>query len=146
MKLQGRLSMFSLNQNHYNHCCPDRRLLLGFLMAALCPTLSFAQVYSFSTIAGQPGIAGTNDGLSTNALFYAPSHLGMDANGNLYICDRGNHTIRRMIPSGAGWIVSTIAGHAGHSGSSNGTGREAGFDEPSGVVADTNGNLYISDY
>ena len=41
--------------------------------------------------------------------------------------------------------VSTVAGLAGLSGSANGTGSAARFNEPHGVTADKNGNIYISD-
>ncbi|MBK7888675.1 MAG: gliding motility-associated C-terminal domain-containing protein [Bacteroidetes bacterium] len=41
--------------------------------------------------------------------------------------------------------VSTVAGLAGLTGSANGTGSSARFNEPHGLTADKNGNIYIAD-
>lgn len=41
--------------------------------------------------------------------------------------------------------VSTVAGFAGAAGNTNGTGSAARFNEPHGVTADKNGNVYVAD-
>ena len=46
--------------------------------------------------------------------------------------------------SGLG-VVATLAGWAGQTGSSDGTGSTARFDDPSGVATDSAGNVYVAD-
>ncbi len=101
-----------------------------------------------TTLVGTPGVTGTNDGTGANALFGlnyyypGPSGVSLDMNGNLYVTDNGNNTIRKITPSG---IVTTIAGLAGITGSSDGPGQAAQFDVPSSVAVDSNGVLYVTD-
>ncbi len=95
-----------------------------------------------STVAGQPHAQGTQDGSGSNARFFVPSGVAIDSGGNVYVADTGNHTIRKITPSG---IVSTLAGVGGQSGSANGTGTSARFKSPSGIVSDSGGNLYVTD-
>lgn len=77
-----------------------------------------------TTIAGQPGVSGSADGIGTAATFSGPSGLALDASGNLYVADTGNHTIRKITPSGA---VTTLAGTAGREGGADGSGSAARF-------------------
>ena len=58
------------------------------------------------------------------------------------MADTDNDEIRKVTPAG---VVSTLAGVAGASGSSDGKGTAASFDGPSGIVADEAGNLYVAD-
>ena len=62
-----------------------------------------------STIAGtgQPGFSG-DGGPATQARFTQPHSLQLDRNGNIFICDIGNHRIRR-VDAHTG-IISTFAG------------------------------------
>jgi sugar lactone lactonase YvrE len=94
------------------------------------------------TLAGSPGISGTANGQGGNARFRNPSAVGLDAAGQVYVADTGNHTVRRITPEG---VVSTAAGNAGVSGSVNGTGSGALFSGPSGLTSDGAGNLYVAD-
>jgi kumamolisin len=95
-----------------------------------------------TTIAGTAGVTGSNDGLGTGASFHSPSGVRLDNASNIYIADWGNQTIRLLAPSG---IVTTIAGTAGTSGSTNGIGAAALFYNPSNAAPDGNGNVYIID-
>ncbi len=93
-----------------------------------------------STPAGH-SLFGSQDGTGAAVSFYAPSGITTDGT-NLYVADRGNHTIRKVvIATGA---VTTLAGTAGSPGSANGTGTAARFDHPSGITTDGT-NLYVSD-
>ncbi len=59
-----------------------------------------------TTIAG--GSIGSTDGIGTAALFYNPKDVAVDSSGNLYIADRGNHTIRKgTLQSGTGTTPTT---------------------------------------
>jgi hypothetical protein len=98
-----------------------------------------------TTIAGQTNNYGSADGLGTNALFWGPAGVTMDTNGNLYIADSFNKTIRKLIPDGTNWQVSTLAGLAGAQGSTDGTNSDARFGSPLGVATDTNGDVFVAD-
>jgi len=98
-----------------------------------------------STIAGQPGRSGSSDGTNSDARFSIPAGIALDIAGNLYVADTGNETIRKIVPTGTNWIVSTLAGSAGQSGGEDGTGTDARFSEPYGVAVDGGGNVYVAD-
>jgi sugar lactone lactonase YvrE len=94
-----------------------------------------------STFAGTVGVAGSANGTGTGAQFNNPSGVAVDTSGHVYVADYSNQLIRKINPAG---VVSTLAG-SGVSGSANGTGTGAQFNNPSGVALDTNGNLYVAD-
>jgi len=98
-----------------------------------------------TTLAGQAGVTGTNDGTGSAARFDFPQGVAVDGSGNLYVADLDNDTIRKVTPVGTNWIVTTLAGLAGSSGSADGTNSAARFDEPDGVAVDSTTNLYVSD-
>jgi hypothetical protein len=69
--------------------------------------------------------------------------VAVDSATNLYVADTFNHTLRKMTPVGANWIVTTLAGLGGSPGSADGNAR---FHEPNGVALDSAGNLYVADF
>src|SRR6185295_21051 len=91
---------------------------------------------------GTAGITGTADGTGGAAQFSLPGGLAVDATGNVYVADSYNHTIRKVTPGGA---VTTFAGLAGTSGTTDGIGSAARFRYPSGIAVDSSGNLYVAD-
>lgn len=95
-----------------------------------------------TTLAGSPTQPGTNNGTGATARFYGPNTLALGTNGNFYVADTGNHTIRMATPAG---VVTTLAGLAQVPGTNNGTGNAARFYSPFGVTADTNGNVFVAD-
>ena len=97
--------------------------------------------YLVSTFAGsKTGNSGDADGIGTAALFDGVHHISLDATGNMYVTDKSNHKIKKITPEG---VVSTFAGST--QGSGDGTGTNAQFNSPVGVVLDATGNVYISD-
>jgi hypothetical protein len=52
------------------------------------------------------GVAGMADGTGTAASFNYPTNVVIDGQGNLYVADTENHTIRIITPAG---VVSTIS-------------------------------------
>jgi serine/threonine protein kinase len=95
-----------------------------------------------SVLAGSVGVAGSSDGLGSDARFHLPHGIAADRAGNIYVADTGNNTIRKIAPNG---IVSTLAGLAGSHGSEDGIGNSARFWAPFGVAVDNSGNVYVSD-
>lgn len=95
-----------------------------------------------TTLAGT-GTRGYTDGAGDQAQFYYPSHLVLEAGGDLAVADRSNHRIRR-VSTGAAGLVSTFAG-SGVEGDTDGTGTAAEFKGPFGMATDAAGNLYVGD-
>ena len=98
-----------------------------------------------SIIAGSPQNPGSNDTVGAGLLnrFYSPHDVCVDADGNLFVADTYNSTIRKVTSSG---VVSTLAGLASVTGgSADGTGTTARFYRPVGVCVDGSGNIFVSD-
>jgi streptogramin lyase len=126
------------------------RNLAGVLLwLAVLPLAAFGQAnystpYSFTTLAGNTGY-GSADGTGSAARFAFPCSAAADTNGNVYVADTVNCTIRKMTLVGTNWVVTTLAGLAGCTGNNDGTGSAARFYYPNGVAADSAGNLYVAD-
>jgi len=84
---------------------------------------------------------GWRDGPGVQAQFHTPSGIALDAAGNVYVADTGNHRIRRIGPDG---VVSTLAGD-GVAGFADGAAAQARFDAPMGVAVDATGRVYVAD-
>lgn len=95
-----------------------------------------------TTLAGTAGLPGSVDDVGTKARFYNPGGIIVDVNGNMFVADGENHTIRKITPGGA---VTTIAGKAGTPGSIDGTGSTARFNRPRGVAIDGAGTIFVAD-
>ncbi|HEY9899839.1 MAG TPA: NHL repeat-containing protein [Pantanalinema sp.] len=96
-----------------------------------------------TTLAGTLGSYGSTDGTGTAATFKNPAAVTADGSGTLYVADTYNHTIRKIVISTG--VVTTLAGTAGSSGSTNGTGTAAKFNSPKGLALDGTGNLFVTD-
>jgi len=94
---------------------------------------------SVTTLAG--GVEGFQDGQGAAARFNTPSGLALDATGNLYVADTGNHAIRKVTPDG---VVTTLAG-TGTPGWRDGPGAQAQFDGPMGLGIDKAGRVIVAD-
>jgi trimeric autotransporter adhesin len=95
-------------------------------------------------IAGSQGSGYSGDGgPAGDAQLTEPRGLALDAAGNLFIADSGNHAIRKIALDG---IISTVAGDGirGFSGD-GGSAIRARLDTPAAVAIDSKGNLYIAD-
>jgi len=95
-----------------------------------------------TTLAGAAGQCGSADGDARNARFCSPQGIALDRQGNLYVADTLNHTIRRIDRAN---VVTTIAGAAGSCGSSDGRGNAARFCEPQDIEVDNAGYVYVAD-
>jgi sugar lactone lactonase YvrE len=95
-----------------------------------------------STFAGGHGQLGHADGLASLARFRYPAEIEVDADGNLYVADTGNLTIRKITPAG---LVSTLAGAPGQAGDVDGPGTTARFREIRDLSFDSLGNIFVTD-
>jgi len=96
-----------------------------------------------TTVAGKAGVTGSDDLTGLAATFKSPSNVTYDGQGNLYVADTGNHTVRQIVLSTG--KVNTIAGTAGMAGTGDGAGAAARFAGPMSVVSDGAGRLYVTD-
>ncbi len=94
-----------------------------------------------TTLAGSLSPGATN-ATGTAASFSLPFGVAVDSFGNVYVADSANNLIRKISTGG---VVTTLAGSAGVTGSTNGTGTAASFYDPSGVAVDSTGNVYVAD-
>jgi sugar lactone lactonase YvrE len=96
-----------------------------------------------TTLAGTAGVTGSADNAGSAAQFNEPQGLTLNIDGNLYVADFGNNTVRQVTPAG---VVTTFAGAAGPGSSTDGVGSAARFQGPTGITADSAGNLYVTDF
>ncbi|MEZ4787509.1 MAG: hypothetical protein R2790_06440 [Flavobacterium haoranii] len=103
------------------------------------------KIRKFATDGMVSNFVGTNtagyvDGNGTNARFYYPAAMAIDAQDNLYVADYGNHCIRKVTPAGD---VTTYAGLGGILGNTDGTLATtiAKFNGPTGLCLDNFGNV-----
>ena len=99
---------------------------------------------SVSTLAGNTNNYNAGqDGTASAATFSLPQCLTVGVDGNLYVSDTGDNTIRKIAPAG---VVTTIAGQAGVKGSADGQAlTTALFNAPAGILMDAQLNLYVAD-
>jgi sugar lactone lactonase YvrE len=96
-----------------------------------------------STFAGTAGTTGSADGTGAAAQFSSPLGVAIDSSDNLYVADCSNQTVRKITPAA---VVTTLAGHAGTTGSSDGSGTSATFNCPHGVALNAStGVVYVAD-
>ena len=96
-----------------------------------------------ATIAGAPSYTGATDDTGDKSRFSTPGGITMEGS-TLYIADTFNHIIRKVdAETGA---VTTIAGSAGVSGTTDSSESAAVFNSPTDVIADESGEyIYIVD-
>jgi sugar lactone lactonase YvrE len=88
---------------------------------------------------------GVGDGsVATGALLREPSGIAFDTAGNAYITEFFGNRLRKVTPAG---VISTIAGlYFPRSGGDGGLAKVADLNNPWSVVADSLGNVYVSEY
>ncbi|MEO6996241.1 MAG: immunoglobulin domain-containing protein, partial [Lacunisphaera sp.] len=95
-----------------------------------------------TTLAGLAGSSGSVDGTGSAARFLSPQGIAVDALGNVFVADTGNHLVRMITPAG---VVSTLGGRAESTDFAVGTGSTVHFPNPVGVAVDSTGQVYVSD-
>ena len=97
------------------------------------------------TVAGTGEAGHTGDGgPAESAAMSEPFMCVFDADGNLFVCEVGNHLVRRI--DAVTGIVSTVAGRgeSGYSGD-GGPATDATLNEPYSLAVDSDGSIYIVD-
>ncbi len=83
-----------------------------------------------TTIAGYVWSGGSTDGIGSAARFYYPTHIAVDANGILYVCEYHGQRVRKLVPDNNGiYTVSTIASDLGYL---------------DGIAVDSKGNIFAA--
>jgi DNA-binding beta-propeller fold protein YncE len=95
-----------------------------------------------TTLAGFYGSLGAVDGVGRRALRESELVLLSDANGNVYVVDRNNHTIRKVDRGGQ---CHDVRGPGEHPGGTDGTGSAARFSNPLGIAVDSAGTVYVAE-
>ena len=102
------------------------------------------------TIAGSPlprrspdvPVDTETDGPGHAVRFNILGGVAISANGNIFVTDSGDSTLRMISPNGT---VTTIAGKAMNFGSADGEGRDARFYIPAGIAVDASDNVFVAD-
>jgi streptogramin lyase len=90
---------------------------------------------------GTPGFVDGTGGPNGTAEFSLPCAVAVDAQGNVYVADTFNSSIRKIDTNGN---VTTLAGN-GTPGYADGAGSSAQFLNPHGVTVDGQGNVFVAD-
>jgi sugar lactone lactonase YvrE len=110
-------------------------------------TASFAQGGRVYTVSGcDTGGYSGDGGAATAARLSSPEGVSMDPWGNLYVVDFANNVIRRI--DGASGVIHTIAGTRDSSSyyGDGGPASLAYFYNPTRILADAHGNVFIADW
>lgn len=101
-----------------------------------------ARSTTLSLVAGSATEAGNVDAGGAAARFGDPVGIAADSDGNLYVADRGNCSIRKVDAEGT---VTTVAGSALRCLSRDGDAGTAGFATLTAIAASPDGRLYATD-
>src|SRR5262249_15204081 len=95
-----------------------------------------------TTLAGT-GQKGSADSPAAKATFNGPKAIRCDKDGNVYVVDTENHSIRKIDVTAR--TVSTVAGGRRGPTGDGGDALKAEMDRPHGCVLDDKGVLFIAD-
>ena len=134
--------MISIRSVSSRPCCA----LAPLVGVALSATVARAQtaITAQHLPAALHGDSLGDGGSALKARLVTPVGLARDAEGNIYIAERGAHRIRRV--DGRTGVITTIAGTGDAGFAGEGTSAQtARFTQPDAVIVDRDGNLIIAD-
>jgi len=143
--IQGLWGLYFRGSTDISGVCTDANGNIYVTDAAKHIIMKIAEDGTISALAGLSGTSG-NNGVTqvtcANARFNYPTGICCDKNGDLYIADTHNNQIRKISNN----KVTVVAGAAnGASGTTDGSGSTARFNDPYDVDIDFAGNLYVAD-
>jgi sugar lactone lactonase YvrE len=86
---------------------------------------------------------GSADGTGSAARFDSPSGTALDSEGNIYVADSGNCTLRKVTQTG---VVTTVAGVPSKCASVDGPKSVARLNPEAGVAVDQAGDVYVTSW
>ena len=101
-----------------------------------------ADTVTVTTIAGTAGAAGSANGTGVAARFAYPRNIAADADGNLYVTDHLNLTVRKITTAG---VVTTWRARPAPWAASKAVARLR-FSSLDGIACDAAGNLYVTEF
>ena len=105
-----------------------------------------ASTGTIQTVAGNGthGFSG-DGGPATSASLGYPSGLSVDSSGNIFMADRDNNRVRKVIATTG--IIQTVAGNGDASyGGDGGPATSGALNLPTGVFVDSGANIFIADF
>jgi gliding motility-associated-like protein len=127
---------------------PTKNFPTNFPIGAMSPNNTggavSASAYGQVTVLTSPtGTNGYVDGPVNQSRFDLADGMAYGPDGNLYIADVNNNVIRKLTPAGD---VSTFAGGNTFNRFNDGVGAAVGFNQPTKLIFDAAGNLYVTDF
>ena len=96
-----------------------------------------------TTVAGSGVYGYSGDGGAATSAQMIPYAVAVDAAGNIFIADHGNHRIRKVNSAG---IITTVAGNGVQGfGGDGGPATAAALGNPTNLAVDATGNIFIAD-
>lgn len=120
---------------------PEAHRVVSFAQAATAPTGS-----PMAVVLGQSSFTASSSGLAADRLD-APKSLAIDASGNLYVADSGNHRVLRfanIAGKTTGSAADAVIGQADFQSASTAADSSL-LRRPHGVCSDSEGRLWVAD-
>ena len=130
----------SLSSNFWMIIAAAIILLLPFCSCSIMKDQQESAFYRFETIAGS--VEGFNNGNGEESLFRTPEGITVDSKGNLFTTEYWTTVVRKISIDGT---VSVLAGKGNEPGNIDGTGSEARFNKPHGLVVVGDTVIYVCD-
>lgn len=118
-------------------------LLIAGLVVISAVVAPAATTVNFIPLAGQGVVLDHTDGSGTSALFFNPQSVAVDASGNVYVADSGDHTVRKINAAGTSSVLAGASGVAGSLDAA--TGAAARFDYPFAIAVGADNSVYVTD-
>ena len=111
-------------------------------------TASSAAEFGLQLLAGASSGGGSVDGLGGEARFFFNKHAAGNfaGGGPVYVADWQNCALRKLVKTGTGWMVTTLAGVERECWDLDGSGPSARLNGGSAVAVDSHGSIFLGTY